>query len=165
MPRQKPLPLGYVNDHGYTALVKISLSNLSVTPCLCYPLKTCGFASKLSDNSVDKPIRTLRLLPQKAFSGLCRIRSRQSARMQKWNLNIARWRLWMCLLLEVLGLCTDARHQVCVGAIQTLFRAMQLTAPRLRWILGMTAYGRSHSRYSTRYLSKPGAVPLSPELC
>jgi C-terminal region of Mon2 protein len=34
--------------------------------------------------------------------------------------------LWMCLLLEVLGLCTDARHGVRVGAIQTLFRAMQL---------------------------------------
>jgi len=32
----------------------------------------------------------------------------------------------MCLLLEVLGLCTDARHEVRVGAIQTLFRAMQL---------------------------------------
>jgi hypothetical protein len=32
----------------------------------------------------------------------------------------------MYLLLEVLGLCTDARPEVRVGAIQTLFRTMQL---------------------------------------
>ena len=34
--------------------------------------------------------------------------------------------LWMFLLLELLGLCTDARHEVRVGAIQTLFRSLQL---------------------------------------
>ena len=34
--------------------------------------------------------------------------------------------LWMFLLLEVLGLCTDARPEVRVGAIQTLFRTLQL---------------------------------------
>jgi hypothetical protein len=34
--------------------------------------------------------------------------------------------LWMFLLLEVLGLCTDARPEVRDGAIQTLFRTMQL---------------------------------------
>ncbi|KAK0468574.1 hypothetical protein IW261DRAFT_1518270 [Armillaria novae-zelandiae] len=34
--------------------------------------------------------------------------------------------LWMFLLLEVLGLCTDPRPEVRDGAIQTLFRTMQL---------------------------------------
>lgn len=34
--------------------------------------------------------------------------------------------LWMLLLLEVLGLCTDSRSEVRVGAIQTLFRTLQL---------------------------------------
>jgi hypothetical protein len=34
--------------------------------------------------------------------------------------------LWMFLLLEVLGLCTDSRAEVRDGAIQTLFRTMQL---------------------------------------
>lgn len=34
--------------------------------------------------------------------------------------------LWMYLLSELLGLCTDTRHEVRVGAIQTLFRSLQL---------------------------------------
>jgi hypothetical protein len=34
--------------------------------------------------------------------------------------------LWLYLLLEVLGLCTDSRPEVRDGAIQSLFRAMQL---------------------------------------
>lgn len=34
--------------------------------------------------------------------------------------------LWMLLLLEVLGLCTDPRSEVRIGAIQTLFRTLQL---------------------------------------
>ncbi|KAG8906680.1 hypothetical protein FRB99_006381 [Tulasnella sp. 403] len=34
--------------------------------------------------------------------------------------------LWTFLLLELRGLCTDARHEVRIGAIQTLFRTLQL---------------------------------------
>lgn len=34
--------------------------------------------------------------------------------------------LWTFLLLELRGLCTDARHAVRFGAIQTLFRTLQL---------------------------------------
>ncbi|KAH9018228.1 hypothetical protein EDB83DRAFT_2528502 [Lactarius deliciosus] len=34
--------------------------------------------------------------------------------------------LWMHLLLEILGLCADARPEVRMGAIQTLFRTLQL---------------------------------------
>ena len=34
--------------------------------------------------------------------------------------------LWTFLLLELRGLCTDARHEVRFGAIQTLFRTLQL---------------------------------------
>jgi len=34
--------------------------------------------------------------------------------------------LWMLLLSELLGLCTDSRREVRAGAIQTLFRTLQL---------------------------------------
>src|SRR5260221_3269111 len=34
--------------------------------------------------------------------------------------------LWMHLLLEILRLCADARPEVRIGAIQTLFRTLQL---------------------------------------
>lgn len=33
--------------------------------------------------------------------------------------------LWTHLLLQILRLCIDARHEVCTVAIQTLFRTLQ----------------------------------------
>jgi hypothetical protein len=89
--------------------------------------------------------------------------------------------LWMFLLLEVLGPCTDARPEVRIGTIQTLFRAMQLcgaslsletweeciwkvTIPLLDPIATKTRLGTSSSPPSSpAAISAPDATAVPPD--
>ncbi|KAG1719544.1 uncharacterized protein EDB91DRAFT_1240566 [Suillus paluster] len=113
-PRPKALPLGYVNDRGYTALVKIAFQSLKLV---------CDSVSVLSPEDLRLCIKTLGQFGRQADTNIA-LTAAESPAMEQMEPEYST--LWMCLLLEVLGLCTDARHEVRVGAIQTLFRAMQL---------------------------------------
>ncbi|KAG0696480.1 hypothetical protein DFH29DRAFT_1025466 [Suillus ampliporus] len=115
-PRLKPLPLGYVNDRGYTALVKIAFQSLKLV---------CDSVSVLSPEDLRLCIKTLGQFGRQADTNIA-LTAAESLLWSDAEMEPEYSALWMCLLLEVLGLCTDARHEVRVGAIQTLFRAMQL---------------------------------------
>ncbi|KAG1830966.1 hypothetical protein DFJ58DRAFT_918292 [Suillus subalutaceus] len=124
-PRQKPLPLGYVDDREYTTLVKIAFQSLKLI---------CDSVSVLSPEDLRLCITTLGQFGRQADTTIalataenlfwCVLDSIQVKRKDA-EVEPGYSALWMCLL-EVLGLCTDARHEVRVGAIKTLFRAMQI---------------------------------------
>ncbi|KAG1761394.1 hypothetical protein EDD22DRAFT_847776 [Suillus occidentalis] len=125
-PRQKSLSLGYVNDRGYTALVKIAFQSLKLV---------CDSVSVLSPEDLRLCIKTLGQFGRQADTNIALTAAESllwsvsdsiQAKRKDAEMEPEYSALWMCLLLEVLGLCTDARHEVRVGAIQTLFRAMQL---------------------------------------
>ena len=124
--RPKLLSLGYNNERGYTALVKIAFQSLKLV---------CDSVSSLSPEDLRLCISTLGQFGRQADTNI----ALTAAESLLWSVSdsIQSKRkdveeepeysaLWMFLLLEVLGLCTDARPEVRVGAIQTLFRAMQL---------------------------------------
>ena len=124
--RPRPLLLGYNNERGYTALVKIAFQSLKLV---------CDSVSSLSPEDLRLCISTLGQFGRQADTNI----ALTAAESLLWSVSdsIQSKRkdaeeepeysaLWMFLLLEVLGLCTDARPEVRVGAIQTLFRAMQL---------------------------------------
>ncbi|KAG1789692.1 uncharacterized protein HD556DRAFT_1433599 [Suillus plorans] len=126
MPHQKPLPLGYVSDRGYTALVKIAFQSLKLV---------CDSVSVFSPEDLRLCIKTLGRFGRQADTNIALTAAESllwsvsdsiQAKRKDTEMEPEYSALWMCLLLEVLGLCADARHDVRVGAIQTLFRAMQL---------------------------------------
>ncbi|KAG2050060.1 hypothetical protein BDR06DRAFT_960556 [Suillus hirtellus] len=125
-PRLKPLPLGYVSDRGYTALVKIAFQSLKLV---------CDSVSVLSPEDLRLCIKTLGQFGRQADTNIALTAAESllwsvsdsiQAKRKDAEMEPEYSALWMCLLLEVLGLCADTRHDVRVGAIQTLFRAMQL---------------------------------------
>ncbi|KAL4066352.1 hypothetical protein V8B97DRAFT_2111374 [Scleroderma yunnanense] len=124
--RSKPLPLGYNNERGYTTLVKIAFQSMKLV---------CDSVSSLSPGHLQLCIATLGQFGRQADTNIALTAAESllwsvSDSIQAKRKDVQREpeysELWMFLLLEVLGLCTDARPEVRVGAIQTLFRAMQL---------------------------------------
>lgn len=124
--RSKPPPLGYINDKGYSSLVKIAFLSLTLV---------CDSLASLSPAHLRLCISTLGQFGRQADTNI----ALTAAESLLWGVSdsIQAKRkdeekepeysaLWMFLLLEILGLCTDARHEVRVGAIQTLFRTLQL---------------------------------------
>ena len=124
--RPKSLHLGYLNDRGYTALVKIAFQSLKLV---------CDSVTVLSAEDLRLCIKTLGQFGRQADTNIALTAAESllwsvsdsiQAKRKDVEMEPEYSALWMCLLLEVLGLCTDARHEVRDGAIQTLFRAMQL---------------------------------------
>ncbi|KIL71464.1 hypothetical protein M378DRAFT_65148 [Amanita muscaria Koide BX008] len=128
--RLKPLPgslgLGLPTEKGYTALVKIAFLSLTVV---------CDSVTSLSPEHLRLCISTLGQFGRQADTNI----ALTAAASLLWSVSDAIQakrknaeqeplysELWMFLLLEELGLCTDARPEVRDGAIQTLFRALQL---------------------------------------
>ena len=122
----RPPPLGYLNEKGYTSLVKIAFQSLTLV---------CDSLSSLSPEHLRLCISTLGQFGRQADTNI----ALTAAESLLWGVSDsiqAKRRdedkepeysaLWMFLLLEVLGLCTDGRPEVRVGAIQTLFRTLQL---------------------------------------
>ncbi|KAJ7641694.1 hypothetical protein FB45DRAFT_900796 [Roridomyces roridus] len=124
----KPLALGLGNpsEKSYTALVKIAFQSLTLV---------CDSVSSLSPAHLRLCISTLGQFGRQADTNI----ALTAAASLLWSVSdvIQSKRkdvevepeynsLWMFLLLEVLGLCTDTRPEVRDGAIQTLFRTMQL---------------------------------------
>lgn len=92
--RGRPPPLGYLQERGYSALIKIAFQCMTL---MCIALTV---AEGVSD-AIQAKRREADHEP--AYSAL-----------------------WMHLLLEILRLCADARPEVRMGTIQTLFRTLQL---------------------------------------
>ena len=127
-PRLRPLPLGLGNpsEKSYTALVKIAFQSLTLV---------CDSVSSLSPEHLRLCITTLGQFGKQADTNIALTAAASllwsvSDAIQSKRKNVDEEpeysELWMFLLLEVLGLCTDARSEVRDGAIQTLFRTMQL---------------------------------------
>lgn len=126
--RAKPmhLGLGLPSERSYTALVKIAFQSLTLV---------CDSVSSLSPDHLRLCISTLGQFGRQADTNIAltaaasllwsvsdAIQSKRKNAEEEPEYNS----LWMFLLLEVLGLCTDTRPEVRDGAIQTLFRTMQL---------------------------------------
>ncbi|KAF6747528.1 hypothetical protein DFP72DRAFT_604758 [Ephemerocybe angulata] len=126
--RTKPLPLGLGNptERSYSALVKIAFQSLTLV---------CDSVSLLSPAHLRLCIATLGQFGRQADTNI----ALTAAASLLWSVSDAIQakrkdvdeepeysELWLYLLLEVLGLCTDSRPEVRDGAIQSLFRAMQL---------------------------------------
>ncbi|KAI6043590.1 hypothetical protein EDC04DRAFT_668532 [Pisolithus marmoratus] len=124
--RPKPPPLGYNNERGHTTLVKIAFQSMKLV---------CDSVSTLSPEHLRLCIATLGHFGRQAETNIALTAAESllwsvsdsiQAKRKDAQIEPKYSELWMFLLLEVLGLCTDARPEVRVGAIQTLFRAMQL---------------------------------------
>ena len=118
--------LGTPSERGYTTLIKIAFQSLTLV---------CDSISLLSPEHLRLCISTLGQFGRQADTNI----ALTAAESLLWSVSdsIQYKRkdvdkepeysvLWMFLLQEVLGLCADNRPEVRVGAIQTLFRAMQL---------------------------------------
>ncbi|KAI0073983.1 hypothetical protein K474DRAFT_1774330 [Panus rudis PR-1116 ss-1] len=119
-------PLGYPTEKGYSSLVKIAFQSLTLV---------CDSLSQLSPEHLRLCISTLGQFGRQADTNI----ALTAAESLLWGVSdsIQAKRkdaekepeysaLWMFLLTEILGLCTDGRPEVRVGAIQTLFRTLQL---------------------------------------
>jgi len=126
--RTKPMPLGLGNssERSHSGLVKIAFQSLTLV---------CDSVSSLSPEHLRLCITTLGQFGRQADTNI----ALTAAASLLWSVSDAIQSkrknageepeysaLWMFLLLEVLGLCTDNRLEVRDGAIQTLFRTMQL---------------------------------------
>ena len=126
--RTKPIPLGLGNptEKSYNGLVKIAFQSLTLV---------CDSVSSLSPEHLRLCIGTLGQFGHQADTNIALTAAASllwsvSDAIQSKRKNVDEEpeysELWMFLLLEVLGLCTDPRAEVRDGAIQTLFRTMQL---------------------------------------
>lgn len=129
--RLKPLPsgLGYgapPSDKGHNSLVKIAFLSLTLV---------CDSVSSLSPEHLRLCISTLGQFGRQsdtnialtaAASLLWSVSDAIQAKRKDAEQEPQYSELWMFLLSEELGLCTDMRPEVRDGATQTLFRTMQL---------------------------------------
>lgn len=127
-PRPAPLQLGFGHptEKCYSTLVKIAFQSLTLV---------CDSVSSLSAEHLRLCIGTLGQFGRQtdtnialtaAASLLWSVSDVIQSKRQNVDKEPQYSGLWMLLLLEVLGLCTDPRAEVRDGAIQTLFRTMQL---------------------------------------
>ena len=125
-PRGRPLPLGYLQEKGYSALIKIAFQ--------CMTLMCDGLAV-LSPDHLRLCISTLGQFGRQADTNIALTAAESlfwgvsdaiQAKRREADHEPEYSALWMHLLLEILRLCADARPEVRMGAIQTLFRTLQL---------------------------------------
>lgn len=118
--------LGGASEKSVTILVKIAFQSLTLV---------CDSVSALSPTHLRLCISTLGHFGRQADTNIALTAAASllwsvSDAIQSKRRNADEEKeystLWMFLLLEMLGLCTDARSEVRDGAIQTLFRTMQL---------------------------------------
>ncbi|KAF8579144.1 hypothetical protein K439DRAFT_1394877 [Ramaria rubella] len=123
---RRPTPLQQVGDKNNVVLIRIAFQSLTLV---------CDTLSSLSPEHLRLCIKTLGLFGKQTDTNIAltaaeslmwsvsdSIQSKRKDTEKETEFSA----LWMFLLLELLGLCTDARHEVRVGAIQTLFRSLQL---------------------------------------
>ncbi|EEB97904.1 hypothetical protein MPER_02681, partial [Moniliophthora perniciosa FA553] len=127
--RSKPLMLlgaGIPSEKNYTALIKIAFQSLTLV---------CDSVSLLSPEHLRLCITTLGQFGRQVDTNIAltatasllwSVSDAIQAKRKDAEQEPEYSELWMFLLLEMLGLCTDERPEVRDGAIQTLFRTMQL---------------------------------------
>jgi len=124
--RRRPPPLVYLQEKGYPALIKIAFQ--------CMTLMCDGLAA-LSPEHLRLCISTLGQFGRQADTNIALTAAESlfwgvsdaiQAKRREADHGPAYSALWMHLLLEILRLCADARPEVRMGAIQTLFRTLQL---------------------------------------
>ena len=123
---RRPPPLGYMNEKSYSSLVKIAFQSLTLV---------CDSLAELSPGHLRLCITTLGQFGRQADTNIALTAAESllwgvsdsiQAKRKDADTEPEYSALWMFLLLEILGLCTDGRPEVRVGAIQTLFRTLQL---------------------------------------
>ena len=124
-PRRVPMSL-QIGDKNNVVLIRIAFQSLTLV---------CDTLSSLSPEHLRLCIGTLGLFGKQTDTNIALTAAESlmwgvSDSIQSKRKDVEKEpeysALWMFLLLELLGLCTDARHEVRVGAIQTLFRSLQL---------------------------------------
>ncbi|VDB92020.1 unnamed protein product [Peniophora sp. CBMAI 1063] len=123
---KRPPPLGGANERGYSALIKSAFQSLTLV---------CDALSVLSPDQLRLCISTLGAFGRQADTNIALTAAEslfwgvsdaiQAARRTPAS-EPAYSALWMHLLLELAALCSDGRPSVRGGAIQTLFRTLQL---------------------------------------
>lgn len=124
--RQRPPPLGGLSAKHNTVLVRIAFQSLTLV---------CDSVDLLTPEHLKLCISTLGQFGRQMETNIALTAAEsllwgvsdsiQSKRKEAEKEPIYS-SLWMFLLLELLGLCGDDRPEVRNGAIQTLFRSMQL---------------------------------------
>ncbi|KAJ7597649.1 guanine nucleotide exchange factor in Golgi transport N-terminal-domain-containing protein [Mycena floridula] len=130
---RKPVPLGLgaPSEKSWTGLIKIAFQSLTLV---------CDSVSLLAPEHLRLCISTLGQFGKQADTNIAltaaasllwsvsdAIQSKRKGSKEGLDEDVEEYNeIWMVLLLEVLGLCQDKRPEVRDGAIQTLFRTMQL---------------------------------------
>ena len=124
--RGRPPPLGYLQERGYSALIKIAFQCMTLM---------CDALAALSPEHLRLCISTLGQFGRQADTNIALTAAESlfwgvsdaiQTKRREVDHEPAYSALWMHLLLEILRLCADARPEVRMGAIQTLFRTLQL---------------------------------------
>jgi C-terminal region of Mon2 protein len=126
-PRARPPPLNvYANDRSMLPLIRIAFQSLTLV---------CDNLAALSPDQLKLCITTLGLFGRQTDTNIALTAAESLLWAVSDSIQLKRKdleqepvysALWMFLLLELLRLCTDARPEVRGGAIQTLFRTLQL---------------------------------------
>ncbi|KAF5350099.1 hypothetical protein D9756_009239 [Leucocoprinus leucothites] len=124
--RLKPLGLGMPSERSYTTLVKIAFQSMTLV---------CDSISTLSPDHLRLCISTLGQFGRQADTNIAltaatsllwSVSDAIQAKRKDAELEPQYSELWMFLLFELLNLGSDSRPEVRDGAIQTLFRTIQL---------------------------------------
>ena len=124
--KRRPAPLIFANDKAGVALVRIAFHSLTLV---------CDSLPDLSPDHLRLCISTLGRFGRQtdtnialtaAGSLMWAVSDSIQAKRKVSEDEPVYSALWVFLLLEVLRLCSDSRPEVRVGAIQTLFRTLQL---------------------------------------
>ena len=126
-PRARPPPLNvYPNDRSMLPLIRIAFQSLTLV---------CDNLAALSPDQLKLCVTTLGLFGRQTDTNIALTAAESLLWAVSDSIQLKRKdaeqepvysALWMFLLLELLRLCTDARPEVRGGAIQTLFRTLQL---------------------------------------
>ncbi|KAJ8092074.1 Endocytosis and vacuole integrity protein [Marasmius tenuissimus] len=127
--RSRPLlsGLGAPSEKSSTALIKIAFQSLTLvcdSISLLSPahlricITTLGHFGRQTSNTNIALTAAASLLW--SVSDAIQAKRKDEEKREEYS------EIWMVLLLELLGLCTDSRKEVRDGAIQTMFRTMQL---------------------------------------
>jgi C-terminal region of Mon2 protein len=124
--RMRPPPLTHLQEKGYSVLIKIAFQCMTLM---------CDSLSVLSPDHLRLCITTLGQFGRQADTNIALTAAESlfwgvsdaiQAKRREADHEPAYSALWMHLLLEILRLCDDGRPEVRLGAIQTLFRILQL---------------------------------------
>ena len=125
-PRARPPLNVYTNDRSMLPLIRVAFQSLTLV---------CDNLAALSPDQLKLCITTLGLFGRQTDTNIALTAAESLLWAVSDSIQLKRKdaeqepvysALWMFLLLELLRLCTDARPEVRGGAIQTLFRTLQL---------------------------------------